>query len=122
MKKTILLFSAFCLLLTFSCQKERPERFGFSSAIEKNSSGLTLMAVSSRADFIYLEGYISVQEGEVDVTLTDPDGVPVFTKHIESGYNLHVNETFESVPGFWKLKYKSRQGIGSMDLHMDSYK
>ena len=118
MKKTILLFSAFCLLLTLSCQKERSERFGFSSEIEQNSSGLTLMAVNSRVDFIYLEGYISVQEGEVEVTLTDPDGKRVFTKHIESGEYFESNEIFKSSPGIWKLKYKSKNGTGQIDLHV----
>ncbi len=118
MKKIILLFSAFCLLLTLSCQKEGPERFGFSSAIEQNSRGLTLMAVNSRVDFIYLEGYISVQEGEVDVTLTDPDGIQAFTKHIESGEYFESNEIFKSSTGIWKLKYISKSGTGLIDLHV----
>ena len=118
MKKIILLFSAFCLLLALSCQKERAERFGFSSAIEQNSSGLTIMAVNSSVDFIYLEGNISVQEGDVVVKLTDPDGMPVFTKHIESGEYFQLNETFEAVPGFWKLKYISKNGTGQIDLHI----
>ena len=118
MKKIILIFSAFCLLLALSCQKEGSERFGFSSAIEQNSSGLTLMAVSNSVDFIHLEGYISVQEGEVDVILTDPDGVPVFTKHIKSGEYFESNEIFKSSPGIWKLKYISKNGTGQIDLYV----
>ena len=109
-----------CLLLSISCTKEFPSRFGFNCPIEKNSSGLTIMAVSKSVDFIHLEGYISLQEGEVELTLTDPDGVLVFEKHLESRETFQLQEIFKATPGFWKLKYKSRQGFGSMDIHMNS--
>lgn len=120
MKKIILLFSAFCLLLTLSCQKEWPERFGFTCPIEENSSGLTIMAVSHKADYIFLSGNVSMQEGGVEITLTDPNGAVVLLKYVEPGENIRFNETFESVPGYWKLTYKSNQGIGMMNLHIDS--
>lgn len=120
MKKIILPSIVICLLLSISCTKEYPSRFGFNCPIEKNSSGITIMAVSSCIDFIHLEGYISMQEGEVELTLTDPDGVLVFTKQVQSGETLQIKEIFEATPGFWKLKYKSMQGFGSMDIHMNS--
>jgi len=120
MKKIILPSIVICLLLFISCAKEYPSRFGFYCPIEKNSSGLTIMAVSNSVDFIHLEGYVSVQEGEVELTLANPDGVLVFEKHLQSGENLQLQEIFVATPGIWKLKYKSLQGFGSMDIHMNS--
>ena len=117
MKKIIFSFLVICLLLSISCTKEFTSRFGFNCPIEKNSSGLTIMAVSNSVDFIHLEGYISVQEGEVELTLTDPEGVLVFTKHLESGENLQLQEIFEATPGIWKLKYKGSQGLSIMAVN-----
>lgn len=121
MKKMILFSSVLCLLLTLSsCQKEWQERFGFTCQIEENSSGLTIMAVGNKADYINLNGYVSMQEGGVEITLTDPNGAVVLLKYVEPGEYIRFNETFKSVSGYWKLKYKSIKGIGTMDLHMDS--
>lgn len=120
MKKILIPFFVIYLFLSTSCTKEYPTRFGFYCPVEKNSSGLTIMAVSSRAAYIHLDGYVSVHEGDVVLTLTDPDGVLVFSKLVESGENLRLNQTFKAVPGLWKLRYKSVQGTGSMDIHMNS--
>ena len=120
MKKIIFPLIVICLLLSISCNKEFTSRYGFNCPIEKDSSGLTIMAVSNSVDFIHLEGYISVQEGEVEFTLTDPDGVLAFEKHLQSGENLQLKEIFAATPGIWKLRYRSVQGIGSLDIHMDS--
>jgi len=120
MKKNILPLLVICLLLSVSCRKDNSLRFGFYCPIEKNSSGLSLMAVNRSADFIRLNGSISLQEGEANFTLTDPQGVVVLAKRVKSGECLQINEIFDATHGIWKLEYKSRQGIGLMDLHMKS--
>lgn len=107
------------LLLASSCQKEPIIRFGFDCDFGKNSQGLTIMNVSSSAKSITLTGDVLVSEGDLLVELVNPSGEIVFTNQFATPKTLHVNESFPAISGNWKLKYKSLEGVGAINLHLN---
>lgn len=119
MKRTILHTIAFIFLFVSSCQKEPFIRFGFDTEFEKNSQGLVIMNVDKNSKSITLTGEIIVVEGEILVELIDPTGENAFIGHLVSPLNQQVNESFDAIPGNWKLKYKSIEGEGSINLHLN---
>lgn len=119
MKKIIILVLAAALAFVASCQKEPIIRFGFDCDFGKNSQGLTIMNVSSSAKSITLTGDVSVSVGEILVELIDSSGEIVFSNQLTSPNTLHVNESFPVISGNWKLKYKSLEGVGAINLHLN---
>jgi hypothetical protein len=118
--KSLTLLAAFVILiLASSCQKEPIIRFGFDCDFEKNSQGLTIMNVSSSAKTITLTGEVVLAEGEVLVELVNPSGQIVFTNQLATPNSLYVNESYPAISGNWKLKYKSLEGKGSINLHLN---
>ena len=107
------------LLLASSCQKEPLIRFGFDTDFEKNSEGLTIMTVNNSPETITLTGEVFVTEGEVLIELIAPSGEIVFSSLVTSPKIQHVNESYQTISGNWKLKYKSLEGDGSIILHLD---
>jgi hypothetical protein len=107
------------LLLASSCQKEPIIRFGFDCDFGKNSQGLTIMNVSSSAKSITLTGDVLVSEGDLLVELVNPSSEIVFTNQFATPKTLHVNESFPAISGNWKLKYKSLEGVGAINLHLN---
>lgn len=118
MKYTIF-YSLLLIFIVVSCHEEPIVRFGFDTEIDKNSHGETVMNVENTTESIVLFGDIVLSEGEITVELTDPAGVSVFKCHLKSPVFYNVNELFQTVPGYWKLKYKSVEGVGSIILHMN---
>ena len=109
---------AVCLISLSSCEKEHfVIRYGFNSEISGNSSGLVLISLGHNDHFISLNGYISVNSGEVEVILVNPDGAEVFSRKIKSPTRIYVTEVISAEPGIWKLKYRSVSGIGLINLH-----
>jgi len=108
------------LLLAFSCEKEPMIRFGFDSQFNKDSFGLTIMNVNRNAELVILEGEITVNEGEVQVELINPEGLKVFSSGIAAPDKVEISEVYTSQSGNWKLKYQSIHGVGSICLHMSS--
>jgi hypothetical protein len=104
-----------------SCIKEPFIDFGFDSPINKNSNGLVIADISHHIKNICLNGVISLEEGEVEVNLVNPNGVAVYSKTIFAPTELIVCESFNANPGYWKLKYVSRAGVGQIDLHLQKY-
>lgn len=119
--KITLIVTGICLMLLISCEKVPVTRFGFISQIEKNDKGLCIMAVNHSKGTITLKGIVEVDEGEVEVVLIDPDGYLAYSQIFQSPDIIRVNELFEAEPGFWKLKYKSWDGVGTIDLQMKKY-
>jgi len=101
-----------------SCEKEPYINFGFDSTIDKNSEGLVIAHISDHDDSIQLTGVISLLEGEMIVNLSNPAGFAVYSKSIAAPIKLEINEKFEVKNGYWKLKYESNKGIGTIDLHL----
>lgn len=120
-KKRIILPSALMiLLLASSCQKEFEIRFGFDSEFSKDSYGLTIMNVNKNDELVTLEGEISITEGEIQVDLINPDGVKEFSAIIIGPNKIEVSEAYLSKTGNWKLKYRSNNGVGTINLHMNT--
>lgn len=110
------------LLLASSCQKEPMIRFGFDTDFDKNSRGLTIMTVNNSTEAITLRGDVFAAEGEVLIELVDPLGKTAFSSQVISPNILYVDESYQSISGNWKLKYKSLDGEGSIDLHLQTVK
>ncbi len=101
-----------------SCHKEFDINFGFDSPIDSSSNGLVIAKISQNVEKIYLSGFINLAKGEVDVYLTNPEGIAVYSKTIVAPIELNISETFEAKTGYWKLKYISKGGAGKIDLHL----
>ena len=121
MKKINILIYMIIMILIISCEKEPYINFGFDSPVNNNSKGLVIADISHNIQNIYLNGVISLTEGEVEVNLLNPSGIAVYSETILAPNELNINETFEARPGYWKLKYKSNDGLGEIDLHLQKY-
>ena len=110
----------FCLpiLLLLSCEKDPYINFGFDCGFDKNSSGLVIADFSRSENTVYLTGIISVTEGELEVNLSGPNNVLVYSHTLTAPIEVQINEIYDAHPGYWKLKYKSRGGAGTIDLHL----
>jgi len=118
MKRISALFLAAFIVLFSSCEKEPFINFGFDSKVDKNSNGLVIAHISDNDERIHLTGLVSLLEGEVMITLTNPIDEAVYSNTITAPIELEINERFEPKKGYWKLKYKSNNGIGTIDLHL----
>ena len=119
MKKTNILIYMVVTLFLISCEKEPYINLGFDSPINKNSNGLVIADISREVERVYLNGFIFLLEGEVELILINPRGISVYSRVITGPIELRINESFDAVPGFWKLKYLSREGMGEIDLHLN---
>lgn len=115
-------FALLCVLqLSFlSCQDHHFEnRFGFNTTYTHNANGLTIMDVKPSANFVCLEGTITTETGELEVTLTDGKDEIQYQKLIKGDNAIAtINEKISASPGYWKLRYKSNQAVGSINLHL----
>ena len=118
MKHLPLYLTSLALILLCYCEQELHFVTGFDSPIEKNSSGLIMVHLAEDAKSLVLEGSISVFEGEVEVTLLDPEDRVAFRSTFQASKRLPVYEALNIVPGFWTLSYKSLGGRGSISLHL----
>ena len=102
-----------------SCKDHFETNYGFNTAYNERSSGLTIMSVEQNADYIYLEGSVTTKNGELEITLTDGNGDVEYQRLISSSDStLIINEKFRVSPGYWTLKYKSHNAQGTIDLHL----
>lgn len=106
-------------VLITSCEQEPVISYGFNSPITENSRGLAVADISKTIDLIYLNGYIHLIEGEVEVSLVNPKGATLYTRRVVAPAEFIINETFNASPGYWKLKYNSIEGVGNIDLHIN---
>lgn len=119
MKKTNILIYLALILLLISCEKEPYINLGFDSPINKNSSGLVIADISNAVESVNLNGFVFLLEGEVELILLNPRGISVYSRLITGPVELRINESFDASPGYWKLKYLSREGVGGIDLHLN---
>jgi len=119
MKKTILSLLAASIIFISGCEKNMYINFGFDSPINKNSRGLVIANIDKHVEKLYLHGNIVVSEGEMEVLLVDPDNNVVYTEKLTAPDTFRVDEYINANPGYWKLKYKSYECIGHIDLHLD---
>ncbi len=118
----IVYFAILCAIqfVSFSCQDHHFDNsFGFNTTYNQNSNGITIMDVKQSAQFVYLKGTIRANSGELEVWLTDGNGVTQYQKLIKSENSVvTINEKIIASAGYWKLHYKSNQAVGTIDLHM----
>lgn len=102
-----------------SCKDHFETNFGFKTAYTEGSKGLTFMSVDQNAGYLYLEGTVTAQNGELEIILTDGNGDVRFQQLIQSfDSTLIINKKFSICPGYWELRYKSYNAQGTIDLHM----
>ena len=115
------------VLVTFStasCEKHwnydfEEIEYGFNSEIHETSEELVIMKVNDTRAIIRLKGNIELYNGKVEITLVRPDGNTVFEESITESTEIEVNKTFPAQKGYWKLSYKSTNGMGFINLHMN---
>lgn len=116
-------FTLLCVLQLVipSCHDYHFEnRFGFNTTYNQNASGLCIMEVKPTANFVCLEGTVTADSGELEITLTDGKNMIQYQKQIKSDNSIFtINEKIIASPGYWKLRYKSNQAVGSIDLHLN---
>jgi hypothetical protein len=120
MKNAGLFFLLPALLLFHACQKEMLSSVGFDTVIEENGSGLTILYLDEDVRTVRLEGIVTLSKGELEVELLDPNGRAVYGETLQGSETLEVDASFDASKGYWKLRYKSLQGVGTMDLHVIS--
>ena len=120
MKTLLVTLIGISLILMNSCERDHSIRFGFDSPFSKNSKGLSIMAIDRAARSVYLYGILEIEEGEIEVELINGNGLVVNTIKLNDQEKLQVNKMFKAVPGFWKLKYKSKEGKGIIKLHLSN--
>lgn len=116
--KGVILISILTLSLS-SCEKYRLKRVGFDGNFEEPSKGITILDVSRNANTLYLDGFVEVETGTVDVELRDPDGNLKYEKTIHADSTQQIFEQFQAEKGYWKLRYTSNDATGYIRLHMD---
>lgn len=118
MKKLIVTALVLGVFTISSCKKTDFSKIGFQSPVEKNSSGTCLMLAHADAGGIILEGKIRVDEGDILTELIQPDGKFVYSARHFAPAELTVDKFFNAQSGIWKLKYKSNDATGHINLHM----
>ncbi|PLX02212.1 MAG: hypothetical protein C0595_11505 [Marinilabiliales bacterium] len=119
MKKNNSIIVIVALLLVVSCNKVVVSDIGFSSNIERNSTGLSILYINNKAKKVNLYGDIIVYEGKINVKLTSPEGDVKFSKYIQGPANFNIDTNYYATDGFWKLSYASEDGLGNIDIGLD---
>jgi len=119
MKTIIIILTGISLMLFSSREKDSEIRYGFDCQYFEDSKGLSIMAVNKDVKSIYLYGSVEIEEGEVYVELINPKGDTAYDFTLNNRDKLEVNKTFKAEPGYWKLKYKSYDGRGNINLHIN---
>lgn len=118
MKRIIIIFFPAFLILFTSCENEPHINFGFDSTIKKFSDGMIIADIKGSYEKVYLHGIIRLSEGEVLVNLLNANGIAVYSKKFKAPVDFRIYETFFAESGYWKLTYKSNQGVGEINLHL----
>ena len=108
------------MIILTSCIKEQcPKRFGFDSKISKNSKGTVVARVSSSVEDVFLNGWINISKGELEVILENGQGEEIYYHLLSGRGEFGINEKFDATKGYWTLKYISYDAIGDMKLHLN---
>jgi hypothetical protein len=100
------------------CSKETPSRIGFDVVIEEGSHGLTIAPVQAQVVSLNLDGWITVDMGEVKVELLDPEGFLAYERYFPAPGTYRVTETFKALTGNWSLRYNSLRATGNLTMHL----
>lgn len=106
------------LAVTVDCSKESNSKIGFDVPLEEESQGLTIAGIHAQAVSLHLQGWITVDVGEVKVELLDPEGFLVYERYFQAPGTFRVSETFKALTGNWKLRYQSLEARGNITVHI----
>lgn len=71
------------------------------------------LSVSAGADSAQLDLQVTLKQGTLEWTLTDPQGVVRWQGKAEAGEDVSVSRTFENpAPGRWDLTFQLEQAAG----------
>lgn len=117
-KLSAIMLYAVLFSIMLSCLKETVSRVGLNAEFRDNSQGLTILEVNSNMGNLFLSGKISVNEGTSEIKMVDPDGMTICLKAFSAPGFYTISESFDNIPGLWKLSYKSRSGSGSIKIYL----
>ena len=122
MKTRILIISLFTIALT-ACHVFDPgnERYGFDCDFNNNGKGLVMSTVGNETETLKLQGGVVVEEGVLNVYLKAPSGDTVYNKAFEASKTIFIDTAFVAQSGIWSLSYKSFEGKGQLNLHIEKY-
>lgn len=118
MIKTQVIILVALIVILASCEKESHINLGFDSTIKKFSDGMIIADIKGSYEKVYLHGIIMLSEGELLVNLMNANGIVVYTITHKAPVDFTIYETFFTESGYWKLSYKSNQGVGKINLHL----
>jgi hypothetical protein len=118
MKKQILIL-LFAIVLFSSCTPDPITNIGFRSEFGYDSVGLSMMSVPNNGSMLRLNGTIRVETGGIEVKLIDPNGELAYFCTVETPGTLLIEELYRGIPGIWRLQYKSIDGKGEINLHVN---
>lgn len=122
MKTQILITSLIALLFTACIHFEsRRERYGFDCDFHNNGSGLVLASIEYPTEKLHLNGEISVNTGALEVYLKAPGGDTIYNMTFGSSKSAFIDTSFNAQHGIWSLSYKSFEGEGQINLHIEKY-
>lgn len=102
-----------------SCIKEQyPKRYGFDSKINKSSKGTVVARVSSSAEDVFLNGWVNLSRGDLEIILENGQGEEIFYKELSGRGEFGISEKFRATRGYWTLKYISYDAEGDINLHL----
>ena len=105
------------LLIHNGCEDHFPVRTGFDTRFYPNDSGLVIAFINRNSEYVYLDGSIEIEGGKLEIIVEDPSGNQLMDTLLPDGSSI-VGEKFAANPGYWKLKYKSQDASGKMNIHI----
>lgn len=123
MKTKVIIIIGLIAMFMSSCYKEVKiiNEVGFKCEYMEHSRGLTILDVGSYEDIVIFEGDIVVNSGEIEVELINPEGETVFQNTYQYPVTINIFESYEAKNGYWRLKYKSIDGKGLINLHISEH-
>jgi hypothetical protein len=77
------------------------------------------MRVNDYASDIQLKGNLELRAGSVEIKVIQPNGRIVFKKVVTDNMIIELDKTFAAEIGYWRLKYRSINGEGYINLHLN---
>jgi hypothetical protein len=118
MIRTRVIFLVALIVFLTSCEIDPHINFGFDTTIKKFSDGMIIADIKGIYEKVYLHGVIKLSEGELLVNLLNASEIVVYTKTLKAPVTFKIYDIFFAESGYWKLSYKSNQGVGKTNLHL----
>jgi hypothetical protein len=111
----------FCviLILSTSCNDTLITQTGFKATFNENSSGISIIEIKQEMQKVYLNGKVTVNSGELEIQVFDGNDDICYQRLISNSDTvITINEIIQGNSGYWKLKYKSYNAHGEINLRL----